>query len=268
MEHKHLEAKPKSCLLLFFIIYYFSTPTFGTELTVWTTNYPPFSMHEDGEVIGLCTDIIKNLLNVPNTSYVFKEVTVERGMLMSTFEKNNLFYPITLNTKKKTDVLYIGPLYKEKLALISKNKLDLSGPFDEKLKTHKIGALQGSAIIPFLEKKGFTVQTSISENSNSLKLKLDRIDVWATSTLVAAYYAYINNLSYASIIPLGEENSLYLAFNKNSDAEFLLNVQKKFDASKADGSLDKIINTFSKQLEIFINNSQQAPAPKPIPAKP
>ncbi|WP_262693900.1 substrate-binding periplasmic protein [Kordiimonas aquimaris] len=83
---------------------------FAQDVVVYTEHYPPFNyLNENGEVDGLATAKVKQILDAANITYDIHMVPWPRAMQLSKTQDNALIYTITRTPSREKDFHWLVP---------------------------------------------------------------------------------------------------------------------------------------------------------------
>lgn len=222
--------------------------------SIGTYYYPPYSMYDENEVIGVSTDIVNKIMKTADLDYLYREIPVLRGLNM-VYDGDFLgLYPVTKTAKIKQDYVFIGPILTNKWAAFTLANRNLDIHSIEDLAKYNCGSVRGSSFLESIEEKyNLNIDKRTKEIHNFNKLLLQRIDVWITGDMVAPYISFVeSDVKMKKVLDIGETD-LYLVLSKTANKEVIDKVSKSFDSLKADGTIDSIIQEYRARLEVFID---------------
>lgn len=102
----------KSSAMLFSIVLSITgRVAFAQDVIVYTENYPPFNyLNEEGEVVGLATENVKQVLEAAELSYDIKLLPWARAMQQVEARDNALIYTITRTPNREQQFHWLVPL--------------------------------------------------------------------------------------------------------------------------------------------------------------
>lgn len=121
----------------------------------------------------------------------------------------------------------------------------------EDLAPYKVCAIQGSFIVPVLEKAGVTVDQSITNESCVKKLALKRNDIWGSTDLSAHYYTSklypdrLADLAHTASGAASQDEIIMASFKSDAASHQLyLELSAAFERLKKDGTIIKIMQKY------------------------
>jgi polar amino acid transport system substrate-binding protein len=201
---------------------------------VYTEQNPPFNYHEKSGVGGESTKLLKELFAksgdtiendtihlVPWTRAYRDVIHQERSMLYSTVrtqEREHLF-------------AWVGPIGKIRLGVVAKKKNKITLQTLRSGHPSRLGTIIDTGAEHLLLKKGFALNdldrfNSVASQLN--KLKNDRLDAVAFN--IDAIFQTLKEIGCNSdeyeVVSMLQENDLYFAFNKQTDAKTIENLNQ------------------------------------------
>lgn len=218
------------------------------EFTILTTAAPPY-VSEDGKS-GISIDIVKELFKRSNLTYNFKTTPLARALDQAASKPNHCVLPVQRSQEKETVYKWISPILVTQSVLFSldNSKLDLSVLIDAK--EMNIGVLRGSDEEAYLKGFGYSkVQEANDELNNAKKLGSNRLDLWATDSILGPYYAKKAGTSIKQQISF-RSTLRALACHISTSDETVDLLTKNLKAMYSDGTVKKIFTEYTKDLDI------------------
>ena len=230
------------------------------EFDILTYKEPPFVMFDEGILYGVATDVINEaLLKFDIEDYYIRIYPKKRTEFYAGSKKGTMYFPALKTEKVLDNFELVGPIIKTKVFAYSLEPLDnIETIEDLKDSNLKVAVASGSRQHELLQKTllAKNIQAHPSEESNIEKLKNDRVDIWVTTDLNAAYLKQrkqVKNLY--PVYELDGFNELFLAIHKESNPEIVDAFNKVFNSLNTDGVIQKVQGDFLKNLEIWSQSS-------------
>lgn len=231
------------------------TPAFAqTELQGVTEQYPPYSYEENGEVVGIVTEIVQAMSEKAGLTITIKLYPWARAYDTALNTPDALIFSI-FRTPEREDLFYwIGPvvprielgLYKLK----ERSELRLSSLEDAK--QYKISVVRDSIVHEYLLKHGFAPDKNIDVQANPdtcMKLLFaKRVDFLFGEEFENA--VEIKALGFApdsleEALRLSELNAeFYVAVSKQTPEETVQRLRQAFEEIQADGTITAILEKY------------------------
>lgn len=236
------------CLLL-------STPCLGQEIRVVTEEWKPYNYSSQGEVKGICTEIVK--LSIKNAGFKIAGGKINiypwaRSYRIALSNENVLIYTILRNSRREKLFQWIGPLIRpEKFYFFKKRaRDDVKVTSLSDAKKYQIGILRASIHEDFLLSKGFsksTIQPVADHKLNLHKLLNERID------LIIDTLSSIKIRTKKMGLPLEQferslflfKNDFYMAFSNKTDKAVVNRLKSAFTELKDRGVTCQILEKYN-----------------------
>lgn len=244
----------KRILFACIAVFVFSTAqVFADEtLSVLTEEWPPYNYSQNGELTGLSTDLVCQILK--RTGYDFKiEVKPwQRAYNEALQEQNTILYTTSRTATRENLFKWVGPLYPRRIVLfrLKCNSSIKVNSIDDLVK-YKIGVIRGGSVEEYLTSKGFKVPDNLDQAANGrqniLKLFSDRVDLIPGSEMSMAYRLQqtphkFNELEVAFV--LIDQGGYYIAINKDTSDAIVARIQEAFDFLIKDGARERIVDSY------------------------
>jgi len=213
-----------------------------------TEDLPPYSYNENGKVVGLCAEIVREMLarlDHPDTIKIYSWSRAYNLTLNNS--EYAIFSAIRLETREKL-FKWVGPLVTDRSVFIMRKGGSISvKTYDDAKKVRAIGTYKDDFAEMHLKEKGFTnLESVVDDRLNLKKLIAGRIDLWFQSELASAHIARMEGMDHlVQIGPSLREDPMYLAFNKDTPDAEIERWQKALDSIKADGTHARMLKKYS-----------------------
>ena len=221
----------------------------GGALTFYTEQFPPYNMtandkefaHKSDDVGGLCTDIVKAVMNKVALPYRIKLRNWSLGMERVKKNPDTGIFCAVQTPERLPQFSWVGPLTSMNWALFARPDANISVSSLEEAKQYTIGGYKGDAMTGYLEKKGMTMSVVPDDISNPKRLQQGIVDLWITDTLAGPLKASQNSglKSLRKVFDV-DSTPVYLALNPQTPADTVKALQAALDELKADGSVARL----------------------------
>lgn len=215
-----------------------------SKLTYLTESYPPYNMHEGGEIRGLAVDMLVTAterLGNPVTRGNIKLQPWPRAYRQAQDGPNVVLFSTTRTEERESMFQWVGPIADTRIVLLARKDKNVTIPADGSLKSLVIGVIRDDIGEQMARERG-AVDTNIRyvPNAESLARMLDkgRIDAWAYEENVGRWFirqASLNNDDFA-VAGVLKEGQLYFSLSKDVDRDTVKQLQQAIDAVKADSA--------------------------------
>ena len=222
---------------------------FEESLQVYISEYPPFCFTINGEVTGVATEIVHEIMKRLQKSYDIKSLPWARGYRYLQEEPNVVLFTVTRTKHRENLFKWVGPIATSEVVFFAKkdSTMDIWSLEDAK-KVDKIGLVQGYSVEKYLLQQGFSNIDAISasEKTNPVKLMTGRINLWATVDLVGIYNAKLQGIDPKDmkIVYVIKKQQKYIAFSKKVPDVIVQKWQDALDKMKQDKTFKRILNNW------------------------
>ncbi len=214
------------------------------DLIIYTETYPPLNYAENGNVTGLATEVVRELMKKTGTEADIKLVTWDEGYKAVLEKPNVSLFSVAMTPERKPLLQWVGPvasldanLYARKGSKIRIAKLD-----DAKEVT-KIVAVKGYYTEQMLRTEGFTnLESCATEEVAIRKLLTGEAQLFpsnniAMPALLKKVGATMDDVE--SVWTLST-NLIYIAFSRSTSPILVARWQKKLNEMKMYGTFRQI----------------------------
>ena len=242
-----------SLLLVLLITSFYSvfSAASATEILVYRHETMPWCGTVDGQDAGVTVEILEQITLHGGPKFVYQSVPWRRAQKMVHKTKGSLIIPLTRTVTREPHYTWIVPLVPNQIRLTFFSQATDSASL---LKTItlaqanelKVGVIQGSSIIPTLERTGFA---SIYE-ANDVKQLIDllikgRYDAMVESKLVDTYQWQQLGYDKSNLIAgpnIEGVSHIYLGAGLDFPPEISEQIRLAMEKIKANGVYDEILS--------------------------
>lgn len=221
----------------------------------YSEEYPPYNFkNSDGTTAGMAVDILMTAfrkIGVGLKPADIKIVPWNRSYKFIQKKPNTALFSTTYTPERRQIMKFVGPSVPSNISVIAAKKKKLSGIKETALGSLRIGVVRDDIGDQLIRKYALSDEAIMRKNSLKQVLYLldtGRIDAVAYAVDVfnwATKNAGGDPFSYQEILVL-KKGQLGYAFHKSTDRDVLMPLQKAVDELRADGTIAKIINRYSK----------------------
>ncbi|WP_163835356.1 substrate-binding periplasmic protein [Spartinivicinus ruber] len=227
--------------------------TSAQSIHLVTEPFPPLNMTitdstfgRNQKVTGFATDIVREVFNrsaLENELEITLYASWDRGFNKALTKPSYGIYSAFRTPEREQKFKWVGPLFKEDWIILTNPESDIKITNLEDLKKYRVGSFASDPISDYLKEKGIKVDTAQNDVVNVTKLKLKKIDVWATSSLSGPYIAKRQNMKLTNVFTF-HSNGLWLAMNKQTDDRTISQLNATLKQMQSRGEVQKIINEY------------------------
>lgn len=153
-------------------------------LTLTTEQYPPNQMMVNGQLIGVVTDKVREMMARAHIEYRIVVLPWLRAYALAQSQANYCVFNTAHTPDRDKQFKWIEPTTYADWTLfgLADRKFNISTLEDAR--HYVIGTYNGDIRDSYLKERGFNVDTAIEESTNPRKLAAQRIDLWAANRLV------------------------------------------------------------------------------------
>lgn len=227
-----------------------ASPLAGQDLKILGSEYPPFSYLKDGRPTGLCTAIVRALLDDLDLQ---QEITIApwaRSYKTALEEPNVLLFTVARTAERESLFHWIGVIVSGETHLYGlRERSDIIINRLEQAKRYKIGVVRDDIRAGYLRKNGFTDLDEVTGSEiNARKLAMGWIDLWVEEENAAPFVFEKLGLNprekLKKVYTLDLRLDGYLAFSRDSDPLLVARFRAALDRLKESGEYSRILATY------------------------
>lgn len=240
-------------MVLFLIFFYFNisdTNAQQAEIKIVTGELPPYAYTKDGQIAGVATDIMRELMRRVGLTGDIYVRPWKRAIVES--EQSRLIYPLARTPDIEKRYKWIGPILIDQLAFIVRASDKRIFTDIDDFRDFTIGVNRGAPTESRLEMLGFKkIEPVATEGQNLEKLLHGRFDVWFASVFVLKGTLEQQGISENKVkIAFSDLNvEQYIGVSPDIEDETVRLWQKNLDEMKSDGSYRIIMKKYGVNTE-------------------
>jgi ABC-type amino acid transport substrate-binding protein len=223
-------------------------------ITVGTYTAPPYSMHEDGEDIGLATEAIREILQKSGINdYAIINYPIARGLAELQAGRIDIYYPYMIHTKSQEQGFeLLGPISRYNVALFVRKDYAKVVSMAA-MKDLVVVAERGSIDAFILQQHDMHIEQA-SQSVSCLRMVLaERVSACAIGTLPGMYAAAINNLTpELRFVETGSYAEMYVALGPSLSAQQIAQIKAAFNQLREENYFSKQQREYEKKFALFI----------------
>lgn len=211
---------------------------------VMTEQLPPFNYLEDGKIIGISTEIVRQIFDRIDQPVAGGDIQMypwARAYHHVQSEADTALFS-TARTEEREDLFqWVGPLIEITLVVVAKKDRHITINSIDDFSGYRIGTVRESAPEQLLLKQGVklgNLDRLILPEPNIQKLAADRIDLFAFNLQVVQHLMKqlgIDSSQYETVYTL-KKVDLYVALHKGTDPGLVKKLQAALDELKRPGA--------------------------------
>ncbi|MES2150849.1 MAG: ABC transporter substrate-binding protein [Pseudomonadota bacterium] len=216
-----------------------------------TTEYsPPASMLAAGEVIGLSTEKVREVMQRSGVLYSVELLPWKRAYTAALQRADACVFSTTRTPEREALFKWVGPTDEADWVLLGRADRNLQLRSLEDARTLRIGTYNGDARDEYLRARGFLVDSAPNDTLNPKKLLMNRIDLWAAGLRPGSAVIAQNGWG-EQIVPLLTFNHIkvYLACNRAVPDALIEKMNGALEAMARDGTTRRIDRKYDNWFE-------------------
>lgn len=218
------------------------------KLYIYTENFPPYNMsatgrafeHNENGIDGLCTEMVKSILEATDLDYVIKLRNWDYGYNRALNKRNHGIYCTTYTENRASSFKWVGPLTKNLWTIFAAAGSDLKIDKLEDTRELRYGGYRNDVMTEYLLERGYKVSAIDSDDLNPKRLELGQIDVWIADRLAGPYFAAQQNVEGLEVVYTFNDTELYLAMNLETSDEIIQKLNDGLEAIRNNGMYEAI----------------------------
>ncbi len=219
-------------------------------LRIVTEEFPPYNMTHNGKITGLATEVLQAVLKEVQMQGHIQSMPWARAYEVAQGPETVLIYSITRTPAREKLFKWIGVVAPADWCLFSLQHKPLTLSRLDDARARQVATVNQDVGEQFLVSKGFAIgqnlQSSAKYEFNYEKLKLGRVDLWVSNTLVAAHLARqagddpaeVLHCAYPMAELSGDSNSM--AFSLKTPDELVARFRTGLETIKKNGTFDAL----------------------------
>ena len=191
------------------------------KLYLYTENFPPYNMsatgrafeHNGSNIDGLCTEMVKAILNNTDLDYVIKLRNWDYGYNRALSKRNHGIFCTTYTESRAPRFKWVGPLTKNLWTIFAPAGTDLQIDRLEDARGLRFGGYRNDVMTEYLLERGYEVSALDSDDLNPKRRQLGQIDLWIADRLSGPYFASQQNVEGLDPVYSFNDTELFLAIN-------------------------------------------------------
>jgi polar amino acid transport system substrate-binding protein len=221
-----------------------ANPETTSQLRVLTADNPPLNFSKDGQLTGLATEVVRELIRRTGTGGVIEMTTWPEGYRALSDHPNVALFSTVMTAERKGHFQWVGPLVTldTNLYALKGSGIEIAN-LDQARKAGKIATVSKYYSEQMLAAENFTNTVSYPDRATSLRQLLDgKVQLVAASNTEMP--AALNNAGASaddvkSAFTLSTD-LVYVAFSDGTSRALVARWQNELDAMKRDGTFARI----------------------------
>jgi polar amino acid transport system substrate-binding protein len=231
-----------------------ATATSAEKIYIFTEKFPPYNdtfsgkdtAHNEDDITGICTDMVKAALNRLDYDYVMKMRNWSFAFNWVQGRENHALFCVTKTEERAHMFQWVGPLTSFQWTLFAAPDSDITLNSLDDAKDYVIAGYKDDAMTVHLQDRGFNVVSGTENEVNVRRLLLGQTDLWVTDGLLGPLVAErdrgVKNLKKVLVF---HEMPIYLAFSLETAPAVVADFQRAIDQARDAGELAQILKRYN-----------------------
>ena len=221
-----------------------ATATETAGLTILTEENSPLNFSEDGEIKGLATEVVRELVKRTGTGGSIRMVAWQEGYQALLEQPNIALFSTVMTSERKNLFQWVGPLVvlDTNLYALKGSRIEIAN-LDDARKVNKIATVSKYYSEQMLQEEGLTnTQSHPDREATVRQLLAGKVQLTASSNteIPAALKKTGASMDDVKNVFTLSTDLAYIAFSKGTSPELVARWQDALDGMKRDGSFAKI----------------------------
>lgn len=243
-------------VLAFFVIFLGHSLS-AKELKLATHQFPPYIYKENGEIKGICKDLLNEISKRSSLTFKIEFFPWRRSIELVKKRQIDGIFPAVITKEREVFLNFSDSFLSESISFFTKknSRINYNGDI-RALRKYKIGRVRGYQVTSALEQEIKNGKIKIEETSSPkkllLKLSQNRPEIIIENRLVILNLIKKNNLA-GKIVELKPTSNVYthIGLSKDYKKDTIDMLNKSINEIKKDGTYAKIMKKYS----IYIDSS-------------
>lgn len=217
----------------------------------FVTFYDPPYIFDPSETSrqGLVQIILKNLMHNIGIQYSITLMPPKRAEIFAKATPNTCILPIEKSQEREVYFSWVSPILVSKHGLFQLQKHpQISLEALDDARPYRLGSYLGSAIGAYLKSFDFLVDFANQNEANIYKLSVERIDLWASDILTAAYISKTEDIKISDSRLDFFTTLKAIGCHPSVDAKIISEMNKELQWMYQTGQIYSIVQKFKADI--------------------
>jgi polar amino acid transport system substrate-binding protein len=215
------------------------------RLYLTTETSAPYSMRDGDRVVGIGTDMVREILARSGIAYSIDVLPWKRAYTAALERHDACVFSTTRTPEREPHFKWIGPIGEADWVLMGRADRHFDLRTLDDARVYRVGTYNGDARDQFLRARGFNVDPAPNDLINPKKLMMGRIDLWAAS--IRRGSLTLDRLGYTGkVVPVlvFSKIRVYLACNRAVPDALVTRMNGALEAMERDGTSRAILHRY------------------------
>lgn len=212
-----------------------ATSASAVELKMLTEDYAPLNFERDGQIVGIATDQVIEMMARAGVAYDMELTQWSRAINLAEKKPNTCVFATTHTAERDPNFQWIEPVQADRTVLVKAQGSDVAVADVAAASSLRTGTQTGDYTVGVLEQNGFTtVDLSPTPDVTIKKLLAGRIDLMVTSASFLDA-AVADGVAIEEVLVLSE-TIMSVACSKTTDPAVVASLQAALQSMIDDGT--------------------------------
>ena len=223
------------------------------KITLYTEEYAPYNWRdkESGEITGLSTDIVAELMKRAHLAYA-RPVSVPwaRGLALAAANADTCLFTAARVPEREALYQWVGPIGRSAWVLFARKADHIVLRSVEDARRYRIGTYIGDASVTFMRERGIRIEATASDRLNPSKLQNRRIDLWSVGRLPGLKLLHDLGIVEMEAVLTFTEADMYLACSRDLAPATVARMNATLKGMYADDTVRRIYNRYGYRKDV------------------
>ncbi|GAB3457091.1 ABC transporter substrate-binding protein [Massilia terrae] len=220
------------------------------RLYLATEHSPPSSMLEDGRVVGIGTDKVREMMARAGIAYTIELLPWKRAYTAARERADACVYSTTRTPEREALFKWIGPTDEADWVLVARAGSGIQPRSLDEARRYTIGTYNGDVRDQYLRERGFKVDPAPDDLINPKKLMMGRIDLWAAGLRRGGNLLERHGWDKQLVRVLTfNQIRVYLACNPGVPDAMVARMNAALDSMRHDGTMRRIERNYENWVQ-------------------
>ena len=220
-----------------------------------TQKYPPMVISKkqghfarNTDLKGISVDLVREMFKRAGIGYdITMRYPLSHLYSMVLSSPDAAYFPMEYTNSRKSQFQWVGPLGQANQLLVGKNNKSYSVETATDISIYHVGAYSKSGAAEYLSQQGIPFVKRAGPEKVLDDLMAGDLDLWAVSEPEYQALIHQRGITNLRVIKVLQNQSYYLALNRNIPADAVRRLQHALDFMRQDGTLTRIAEAYTHQ---------------------
>lgn len=222
------------------------------QIKAYTEEWPPYNFIRNNQLVGVSTDILKNVCDDTKIQCEMQMVPWTRAYKTVLETPDTIIYTISRIPVREKQFIWVGPILPRSMWIFARAEVAAKIHTLKDIANFRIGAIREEASLSELLEAGVpssSIQIFNTNTDEMQMLKAGKIDIVANTEIGMQQNQKtfgIPGVAIKRMMKLNDGAALYFGMNLNSNKDLVAKLQASVDKMKHEGKIDVIVQQYTK----------------------